>query len=76
MYFTLMSKPIRESQNVLSKTVSRRNKLLIGKLNTWSYVTGVMCILTRKCQGAFCRSPYGVESLLNFMFSFKDEISL
>ena len=43
---------------------------------TWSYATVVMCILTRKYQGAFCCSPYGVESLLNFMLSFKYEISI
>ena len=42
---------------------------------TWSYATGVMCILTRKYQGTFCSSPYGVESL-NFMFPFKYEIGL
>ena len=31
---------------------------------TWSYATGVMCILTRKYQGSFCSSLYGTESLL------------
>ena len=47
----------------------------MGQLNNLvsSYATGVMCILTRKYQGAFCGSLYGVES---FMFSFKYEISL
>ena len=43
---------------------------------TWSYATGVMCILKRKYQSAFCCFPYGVQSLLNFMFSFKYKISL
>ena len=35
-----------------------------------------MYILTGKYQGAFCCSPYSVEGLLNFMFSFKHEISV
>ena len=43
---------------------------------TWSNATGVMYILTGKYQGAFCCCPYSVESLLNFMFSFKHEISV
>ena len=41
-----------------------------------AYATGIMCILTRSYYGALCCSPYGIESLLNFMFSFKYEISL
>ena len=35
---------------------------------TWSYAAGVMCILTRKYEGTFCCSLYGVKSLLNFIF--------
>ena len=58
-------------------------KLFLEKKNSWwdnsvawCYATGVMCIITIKYQGAFCRFQYGVESLLNFMFSFEYEISL
>ena len=58
-----MPKPNKGSQNVSSKI-------------TWSNATGVMYILTGKYQGAFCCCPYSVESLLNFMFSFKHEISV
>ena len=60
-----------------------RQKLYLKETNswwdnsiTWSNATGVMYILTGKNQGAFCCSPYSVESLLNFMFSFKHEISV
>ena len=76
MYFTLMSKLIKESQNVLPKTVSRRSLSLMGQLNNLVLCYGVMSILTRKYQGAFCCSQYGIESWLNFMFSFKYEINL
>ena len=33
MYFTSTPKPIKGSENVSSKTVSRRNKFLMGQLN-------------------------------------------
>ena len=47
-----MSKPIKGSQNVSPKTVSRRN-ILMGQLNNLVLCYGVMCILTRKYQGVF-----------------------
>ena len=76
MYFTLMSKPIKGSQHVSPKAVSRKNIFFMGQLNNLVLCYGVMCILTRKYQGAFCCSRYDVESLLHFMFSFKYESSL
>ena len=33
MYFTSTPKPIKRSENVLSKTVCQRNKFFIGQLN-------------------------------------------
>ena len=36
MYFTSTPKPIKGSENVSSKTVSRRNKFLMGQLNNTS----------------------------------------
>ena len=33
MYFTLTPKPIKGSENVSSKSLSRRNKFLMGQLN-------------------------------------------
>ena len=33
MYFTLTPKPIKGSENVSSKCLSRRNKFLMGQLN-------------------------------------------
>ena len=71
MYFAL-PKLIKGSQNVSSKSVSQRNKFLMGQLNNLILCTGVLCILTRKYQGTFCCYPYDVE---NFMFPFKYEMS-
>ena len=62
-------------QNVSPKNCISKKRILDGAI-TWSYAKVVMCILTRKYQGAFCCSSHGVESLLNFMFPLKHEISL
>ena len=75
MYFTLMSKPIKRSQNASPKT--QRNKFFMGQLDNL-----VLCYRSNvnshkkisRC--FFCCFPYGVRSLLNFMFFFKYEISL
>ena len=71
-----MSKPIKGSQNVLQRLYLEETYSSWDNSITCSYATGAMCILARKYQGAFCCPLYGIESLLNFMFSFKYEFTL
>ena len=70
-------------QNQWKEVKMFRQKLYLKEINswlnnsiTWSYAAAVMCIITRKYQGAFCCSQNGAESLLNFIFSFKSEVGL
>ena len=58
MYFTLMPKPIKGSQNVSSKTVSRRTIFLRGQLNNlvlWSQenikvLCAALCMVLKVCE--------------------------